>query len=87
MREVDYYTNNNSRQLYLDTLIEFWEKLGSREFWGDDSKRGIALEALTQDYLRVEHGEYLEDDAISFQAAIDEYHRREFYILMQHSNP
>ena len=69
------------RQLFLDTLVEFYGKMGSKEFWADFKKCEIALEALSQDYIRTDHAGYVEEDATSFQAALNEYRMRERYII------
>ena len=69
---------NQPRQLFLDTLLEFYHKMGDKDFWRKtDEQRQISVDALTQDYLRVDHGENLEQDAISLQSALDEYIRRQ----------
>lgn len=81
MNEPKNTDHKQPRQLFLNTLVEFHDKLGSREFWANTKQREIALEAVTQDYMRTEHGENLKEDAISLQVAINEYHTRESYIL------
>lgn len=75
------------RQLFLDTVVEFYEKLGFKDFWlGGEKQRTIALEALAQDYIRTNHAGFMEEDRVTLQAAIEEYHRRAEYMTMEVSN-
>lgn len=78
---MKYRDNNQPRQLFLDTVVEFYEKLGSREFWGDDKKQTIALEALSQDYIRTDHTGFEEEDSTTLEATINEYNLRKKYML------
>jgi len=80
MSNIKYSDHKQPRQLFLDTLVEFYGKMGSKEFWADFKKCEIALEALTQDYMRTDHSEHLEEDATSLQAALNEYRIRERYL-------
>jgi hypothetical protein len=81
MYDIKYNDNNQPRQYFLDSIIEFRHKIGNKDFWKDEKARDIAVEALTKDYLRTEHGEHLKDDAIMFESALNEYHMREFFII------
>ena len=82
MNDIKYSDYEQPRQLFLDTLVEFYAKLGNKEFWADMKKCEIALEALIQDYMRTDHRGHLED-ATSLQAALNEYRIRERYLLMR----
>lgn len=79
---MTYYSHAEPRQLFLDTLSDFYQKMGDKAFWAKtDEQRQIALDAVNQDYLRVEHGTHIEQDAIALQAALDEYIRRQIHIV------
>jgi len=79
-------SHNESRQMFLDTLVEFYGKLGNKGFWADMKQRDIALEALTQDYMRTDHTGFKEEDSIALQSAINEYQMREKYIVGRITN-
>lgn len=79
--EIKYSDHKQSRQFFLDTLVEFYGKMGSKAFWADMKKCEIALEALMQDYIRTDHSGYVEEDATSLQSAINEYRMRERYMV------
>lgn len=72
------------RQLFCDTLVEFYGKLGDRRFWASRKQQEIALEALIQDYMRTDHGEHKDEDVISFEAAVSEFRMRERYMEDYH---
>lgn len=86
MKDVTYYSHTQPRQLFLDTLCDFWKSMGDKQFWADTKKASISLSALIEDYFHVDHEGRLEDDATSLEAAIDEYHRREAYLLLAPTN-
>jgi len=69
------------RQLYCDSLVDFYGKLGSKDFWASVIKREIALEAFIQDYMRTEHKGHEKEDTISFQSALNEFRMREKYMV------
>lgn len=77
---IKYYDTQQPRQYYLDSLAEFYIKLDSKEFWADTRQQEIALEAISQDYIRTDHKEYKRVDAVSFQAAMTEYQHRKRYM-------
>ena len=79
MPDVKYRDNNQPRQLFLDSIVDFYGKLSNKEFWANDRKRIIALEAIAQDYIRTDHTGHKED-SITLQAAINEYHIRAKYM-------
>jgi len=68
------------RQLFLETLVDFWNKLSDRAFWANPKAQDIAIEALGQDYLRTEHGKHLDKDAVALQAALQEYRNRQRFM-------
>jgi len=68
------------RQLFLEALAAFWDKLSSKEFWGSPKRQDIAIEALGQDYLRTEHGKHLDKDVVALQAALQEYRNRQRFM-------
>ena len=79
---MTYYSHNEPRQLFLDTLADFYKKIGEKDFWAKtDEQRQIAIDAVNQDYLRVDHGIRLKQDAIALQAALDEYIKGRIYII------
>lgn len=80
--QIKYRNNEQPRQLYCDSLVDFYAKLGNKEFWNNTRKREIGLEAFCQDYLRTNHVGHSEEDAISFQSAINEYRMREEYMKL-----
>lgn len=69
------------RQLFLDTLSDFHKNMGDRKFWSSVQAQDIAIEALAQDYMRVEHGEHLNLDATFLQSALQEYELRKAYLV------
>jgi len=73
---IVYNDLNQPRSLYMETLREFRHKLGDKAFWADSGAQDTALYALAQDYLRTEHGEFLDEDADHYKAAISEYEMR-----------
>ena len=76
----DWVWGQEPRHLFSETLSSFHKKLGDRAFWRNPDSQEIAIEALGQDYLRTEHGKFLKQDAVSLQAAFDEYSRRKIYM-------
>ena len=74
------------RQFWLDTLSEFWLRLGDKEFWNNKKKREVAVHALAQDYMRTDHDGYTEEDACSFHAVMLEYDTRSRYMLKEEAN-
>jgi DNA-binding Lrp family transcriptional regulator len=85
--EVKHTKYNEPRQMFLDTLIEFYTKLGDKNFWGlTRFQRENTLQALMQDYFRTSHGEHLKDDYIALQAAIQEYHTRSAMVEIKKTN-
>ena len=82
MTEIKYTSHDESRQCYLGTLVDFHTKLGEESFWANTHEQGVMLQALIQDYFRTNHGEHLEEDHISLLSAIDEYRRRESYLVL-----
>jgi hypothetical protein len=82
-KEITYDNINQNRQFFLDSIVDFREKMGDRTFWEKPPEiRQISIDALTQDYLKTEHGENLQDDADVLMTTLDEYHTREIYITM-----
>lgn len=78
---IKYRDNQQPRQLYCDGLVDFYNKLGSRDFWADMKNQEIALEAFCQEYMRTDHKEHEEEDATSFHAALSEFRMREKYMV------
>ncbi len=74
-------SHNEPRQMFLDTVVEFYGKLGNKDFWKDVKSTEIALEALLQDYMRTDHTGFYKEDATTLQAAIYEYRLREKYMV------
>lgn len=75
---------NQPRELFCATLLDFHKQLGVWDFWRSPRAQEIALEALKQDYMRVEHGNKLNEDAISLEAALQEYNSRKVYMEAKH---
>ncbi|KKM81334.1 hypothetical protein LCGC14_1330810 [marine sediment metagenome] len=73
--------HNEPRQMFIDSVVEFYEKLGSKKFWADMKQRTIVLEALSQDYMRTDHTGYKEEDATTLRAALNEYRLRERHMM------
>ncbi len=74
---------NQPRRLFLDTLVDFHEKIGHKSFWESWKYQDIVLEALMQDYFRAEHGEHLQTDAAFLEGALDAFGRRLIYYSIQ----
>ncbi len=79
---VKTYSNTEPRQMFLDTLSEFYDKMENRTFWEKSlGLRQISVDALVQDYLRTDHEDKLESDRVSWLSALDEYCMRESCIV------
>lgn len=61
-----------THQMFKDTLLEFYGKMGNRDFWESMKAQEVAIDALGQDYIRAGEPE----DATSLQAALLEYEMR-----------
>ena len=79
---IKYRSHDNPRQMFIDSLMSFREKMSNREFWQKpEGQRQDAIASLTQDYLRTDHKGNEEEDKTHYESAILEYNMRAKYML------
>ena len=75
---------NEPRQMFLDTLTDFWGELSKKSFWEKPlDQQEILVEALTQDYFRTDHEGHESDDSLGLEMALNEYHLRGLYFALR----